>query len=107
MTIFVSIYYPYLTLINPCIHMYFLNRIECLIFLGQFLNPRMTYFLGPKECIPRGPRDSVTRGIPSVREIPIHPVRCTGAGGCCWRGVRGKYYWLVLEQNRVIISTHF
>jgi len=31
----------------------------------------------------------------------IHPVRCAGAGGCCWSGVRGKHCWLVLEQNMV------
>ena len=24
----------------------------------------------------------------------IHPVRCAGAGGCCWSGVREKYCWL-------------
>jgi len=24
----------------------------------------------------------------------IHPVRCAGAGGWCWSGVRGKYCWL-------------
>jgi len=34
----------------------------------------------------------------------IHPIRCAGAGGCCWSGVRGKHYWLVLEQNRVIVA---
>jgi len=22
------------------------------------------------------------------------PVRCAGAGGCCWSGVRGKHRWL-------------
>jgi len=22
------------------------------------------------------------------------PVRCAGAGGCCWSGVRGKHSWL-------------
>jgi len=24
----------------------------------------------------------------------IHPVRCAGAFGWCWSGVRGKYCWL-------------
>ena len=102
MTIFVSIYYPYLTLINPCMHMYFLNRIEWLIFLGQILNPRVTYFLGPKECIPRGPPDSVTRGIPSVREIPIHLFAVLvreAADGVVWE--KNTTGWLVAAAGVV------
>ena len=66
----------------------------------------------------------------SVNVANISPVRCAGAGGCCWSGVREKHYWLaggwrlllewcerkillagwrLLEQNKVIVSTcyHF
>jgi len=28
------------------------------------------------------------------RETAFHSVRCAGAGGWCWSGMREKYYWL-------------
>jgi len=36
MTMFIPIYYPYLTLIDFCMHMHFLNRIRWLVFLINF-----------------------------------------------------------------------
>ena len=36
MTIFASIYYPYLIIINSCMHMYFLNKVGWFIFLDKF-----------------------------------------------------------------------
>jgi len=31
---------------------------------------------------------------PYIIMTHIHSVRCTGAGGWCWSGVREKYCWL-------------
>ena len=42
MIIFAPIYYSYLALIDSCMHMHFLNSY----FLGQILNPKVTYFFG-------------------------------------------------------------
>jgi len=28
------------------------------------------------------------------KENLYHSVRCAGAGGWCWSGMREKYYWL-------------
>ena len=30
-----------------------------------------------------------------LKSVHKHHVRCAGAGGCCWSGVREKYCWLV------------
>ena len=49
---------------------------------------------------PHGPA-TCGRVCPLRRTKAAHngPVRCAGAEGCCWSGVREKHYWLVLEQN--------
>jgi hypothetical protein len=36
MTMFASIYFLYLTLIDSCMHMYFLNRVRDLFFFDKF-----------------------------------------------------------------------
>ena len=44
MTTFVPIYYPYLALIDSCMHIYFLNRLGWLVFWDKFWISRWLVF---------------------------------------------------------------
>jgi len=62
MTMFAPIYYPYLALIDFCMHMHFLNRVRWRC-LGQILNPRVTCFFGT-EGVSNCPKPRLTPGLP-------------------------------------------
>ena len=49
MTMFAPIYYPYLALIDPCMHMHFLNRVGWLLFWDKFWILEWLVFLGRTE----------------------------------------------------------
>ena len=79
------------------------------IFFGCLVDPRIPCSTATSK-IPSVQRYSAERKGDEFRHgrsfylmfQSIHHVRCAGAGGCCWSGVREKHYWLAGGWRRLL-----